>query len=130
MITRSQFNSDFDNFVESMKEILINKNHDYTAESADPLFNFKRAEHMGVPAWKGALVRFSDKVSRLETFAKKEAYKVSDENFFDTLRDGANYLFLVGELYKEYKNDKDNQTNKNRNRPTGSVEQATATDSQ
>ncbi len=115
MITRQQFNKNFDEFVESMRQILVNKNYDYTATSNDPLFNFRRAEQMGVPAWKGALVRFSDKVSRLETFAQKETYEVKDESFEDTLRDACNYLFLVGELYKEHKinYDKNNKANKN-----------------
>lgn len=116
MITRPQFVKDFEVFVESMKYTLISKNHDYTNKNDDPLFNFRRSENMGVPAWKGALIRFSDKVSRLETFAKKEGFEVSDENFEDTIKDAANYLFLVQELYKEYKNDKNNQTIEDSNR--------------
>lgn len=116
MITYDEFNIDFEKFIESMRKTLIKKNHDYTNDNTDPLFNFRRAENMGVPAWKGALIRFSDKVSRLETFAKKEGYQVSDENFEDTLKDAANYLFLIQELYKEYKNAKNDQVTKDRNR--------------
>lgn len=115
MLSRDQFNKDFEDFVSSMEKILLSKNHDYTAGNSgtDPLFNFRRSENMGVPAWKGALIRFSDKMSRLETFARKEKYEVNDENFMDTLRDGANYLFLIGELYKEYKNAQNPQNTEN-----------------
>lgn len=123
MITRVQFTKDFEAFVESMRATLIAKNHDYANDGSDPLFNFRRSENMGVPAWKGALVRFSDKVSRLETFAKKEGYKVKDENFEDTLKDAANYLFLVQELYREYRNDKNNQITENSDRPTVTIKQ-------
>lgn len=108
MITRNQFTEDFEKFVESMRSVLIAKNHDYTSGNSkdDPLYNFRRAENMGVPAWRGAMVRFSDKVGRLETFARKEHYEVNDENFFDTIRDASNYLFLIWELYKEYEDAK------------------------
>lgn len=125
MITYSEFNKDLEDFVERMKQILGKKNHDYTSESIDPLFNFRRAENMGVPAWKGALIRFSDKVSRLETFAKKEMFEVSDENFEDTLLDAANYLFLIQELYKESKHAKPNQAIQDRNRSPVTASKAT-----
>lgn len=119
LITRDVFASDFDAFIEKMRSILLKKNHDYTAGvgAADPLHNFRRSENFGVPAWKGALVRFSDKFSRLETFAKKEHFEVDNENFYDTLIDGANYLFLIAELYKEYKHDKNSESITNSNRP-------------
>lgn len=123
MLNRQQFNNDFDEFVASMRNIMISKNHDYTSASADPLFNFKRSENMGIPAWKGAMIRFSDKVSRLETFAQKEMYEVADENFVDTLRDAANYLFLIGELYKESKNAKNNKADEGDDRSTVIVKQ-------
>jgi hypothetical protein len=110
MITRQLFEKDFKDFIESMGDILVKKNHDYTGQNSDPLFNFRKAENMGIPAWKGAMIRLSDKMSRLETFAKKGEFKVEDENFLDTLRDAANYLFLIGELYKEAKHDKTSKT--------------------
>lgn len=103
MLTRDQMAEHFDEFVEGMRSLLIKKNHDYTGSGDDPLWNFRKAENFGVDAWRGALVRFSDKFSRIETFAKKEVFEVSDENFEDTIRDACNYLFLVRELYREYR---------------------------
>lgn len=125
MTSRNQFAQDFDQFVASMRSVLIAKNHDYTAGNSkdDPLYNFRRSENMGVPAWKGAMVRLSDKFGRLETFARKEHYEVNDENFYDTLRDAANYLFLISELYKEYKDAKSNEAAENRDRPQVDNEQ-------
>lgn len=115
MVTHGEFEKNFEEFISSMRSILLKKNHDYTGAGKDPLFNFRRSENMGVVAWKGAMIRFSDKVSRLETFAKTGEYKVDDENFFDTLRDAANYLFLIGELYKEAKDGKTSTATKDSN---------------
>jgi hypothetical protein len=60
---------------------------------------------MGIPAWKGVLVRISDKFSRLCAFARQETLKVSDENIEDTLIDLANYCLICVLLYKELKDD-------------------------
>jgi len=59
---------------------------------------------MDMPAWKGGLVRITDKVARLFSFARKESYEVKDENFEDTLIDLANYSVLTLILYREWKN--------------------------
>ena len=56
---------------------------------------------MGIPAWKGCLVRLSDKFSRLCSFAKKEQYEVKDESIEDTLKDLAVYALIAVILYRE-----------------------------
>jgi hypothetical protein len=58
---------------------------------------------MGIPAWKGCLIRLSDKFSRLCSFARKEDYQVKDESIEDTLLDNAIYSLICILLYREYK---------------------------
>ena len=93
---------DFYELLDRMKEIHSNKNHDYSGEG-DPFRNFKMSENMGIPAWKGCLIRMGDKYSRLCSFAKKEEYKVKDENIEDTLLDLAIYSVIGIILYRERK---------------------------
>ena len=102
--------SDFYKLLEKMKEIHSNKNHDYSGEG-DPFRNFKMSEEMGIPAWKGCLIRMGDKYSRLCSFAKKEEYKVKDENIEDTLMDLAIYSLIDIILYRE-KSKKENDVPK------------------
>ena len=91
---------DFYKLLDEIKEIHSNKNHDYSGEG-DPFRNFKLSENMGVPSWKGCLIRISDKFSRLCSFANKEEYKVKDENIEDTLKDLAVYALICIILYRE-----------------------------
>ena len=90
----------FYKLLEELKEIHSNKSHDYSGEG-DPFRNFKMSENMGIPAWKGVLIRISDKFSRLCSFANKEEFKVKDENIEDTLKDLASYALIDLILYRE-----------------------------
>ena len=96
---------DFYKLLDEIREIHSNKNHDYSGEG-DPFRNFKLSEDMGIPAWKGVLVRLSDKFSRLCSFARKEELKVKDENIEDTLKDMAIYALICILLYRERLNKK------------------------
>ena len=90
----------FYELLDELKEIHSRKNHDYAGEG-DPLKNFRMSENMGIPAWKGCLIRISDKFSRLCSFAKKEKYEVKDESIEDTLMDLAIYSIIDIILYRE-----------------------------
>ena len=72
----------------------------------DPLGNFKESERFNIPAWKGCLVRLSDKVTRIYNLTSKydnPEYKdaISLESLEDTLLDLANYAILCLILLKE-----------------------------
>jgi len=82
--------------IEELKQIHSDKNHDY-ADNSDPLSNFKECEKFGIPAWKGCLVRMSDKWCRIVQLTKKEA---KNESIEDSLKDLANYAVLCLVLYK------------------------------
>ena len=89
---------EFYKLLEELAQLHSDKNHDYAGE--DPLSNFFLSEKMGIPAWKGCLVRMSDKISRLWSFARKGAYKVQDEKVEDTLMDLAVYAIIAILLFK------------------------------
>ena len=92
----------FNTLLDEMKRINREKRHDY-ANKKDVFANFRICELGGIPAWKGCLVRLSDKFSRLMEFMKTEKLKVKDEKIEDTLLDLANYALITLILYQESK---------------------------
>jgi len=80
-------------------EICRKKNNDYTSAAAggsDPFANFSRVERMGVTTTEqGFLVRMTDKMSRLSTYASMGKLEVEDETVEDTLLDLVNYAILL-----------------------------------
>lgn len=91
----------FHELVAKMKEIHDSKNADYG--DGKQLGNFMEAQEFGVEAWRGALVRLSDKYSRIKSLSKRvnQEGEVKDEAFTDTLLDLANYSLLTIVLYEE-----------------------------
>ncbi len=95
---------EFYKILEEMKQIHSSKNHDYAGKK-DPLANLKMIEnYTSLPAWKGAIVRLTDKMSRLLTFFDQEELLVKDESIEDTFKDDAIYAILGLILYREWKN--------------------------
>lgn len=84
------------------------KNHDYTSAAAggsDPFANFSRVESMGIMTTEqGFLVRMTDKMSRLSTYADLGRLEVGDETVEDTLLDLINYSILLA-AYMRHRND-------------------------
>jgi len=76
------------------------KDSDYAGQQA-PLSNFRQCERFGVPAWRGALVRMSDKWSRLVSVLEKGGPDVMGETINDTLDDLAVYAVIVRVLREE-----------------------------
>jgi hypothetical protein len=99
-MTPLEFEAEVENIMAKMKEVLVCKGHDY-ASNSDRFSNFRLCENMGLPAWKGILVRLGDKVSRLFSFASSQEMKVKDESFEDTCIDLANYALLLLCAYRE-----------------------------
>lgn len=84
-----------------MDEILAlsdKKQEDYGSE-ADPFANVRRSEELGIPAWKGAIVRFGDKWQRIQQFARRGT--LANESFEDSLKDAAVYALIALKLYRE-----------------------------
>lgn len=79
-------------------ELHERKNADY-ARDDDPLSNFRRAESLGIPAWKAVLVRMSDKWSRIEELSQGKVPQ--NESLTDSLIDNAVYSLLAIVLLEE-----------------------------
>lgn len=86
--------------LEEIADLHSRKNHDY-APSEEPLANFRMAEKLGVPAWKGILVRMSDKWSRIQQLASGK--KAKNESLRDSLIDNAVYSLICVILLDEQK---------------------------
>jgi len=100
---------EFYDLIIKMCEIHSIKNKGYGL--GDPLGNFMESKRFGVEPWKGALVRLSDKVSRLYNLAAKKdnpeyADAVKMESLEDTLIDLANYALLCLILLRRENTDK------------------------
>jgi len=106
---REQFkygHPEFYNLLVKMAEVHEIKNKGYGM--GNPLGNFQLSETFGVPAWKGCLIRASDKWSRLCSLTKKMddpeySDAVNMEGLEDTLLDLACYSLLCIILLKEEK---------------------------
>ena len=69
------------------------KNADYAGE-ADPFANFRASELVGVSVEKGIMVRWLDKLKRIDNLLSQPAY-VTEESIEDTLRDAINYPAIL-----------------------------------
>jgi len=94
----------FYELIEEVQELHSRKNADY-AKGTDPLSNFRACTAFGIPAWKGVLVRMSDKWSRIIELANGKKPEVSDEGIMDTLKDLSVYSLLTIILLEELEHD-------------------------
>jgi len=89
----------FQQAVSGVWQMHRSKSHDY-GSGTDPLANIRNgATFVGIPAWQGAMVRLSDKVTRLATF--NATGRLGHEGVEDTLLDLASYALLALLLYQE-----------------------------
>lgn len=85
--------------LDRMKALHASKSRDYGSET-DPLANIRNgALFVGIEPWKGAMVRLSDKVTRLATFNRTGS--LHHEGVEDNLLDLASYALLALLLYRE-----------------------------
>jgi hypothetical protein len=88
--------------LDRMKALHSSKSRDYGSEH-DPLANIRNgALFVGIEPWKGAMVRLSDKVTRLATFNRTG--RLEHEGVEDNLMDLASYALLALLLYREERN--------------------------
>ena len=87
--------------LDTLRELHLSKSAGYGCpDGTDPLLNIRRgAEFVGIPAWQGAMVRLSDKVTRLAVFNKTQS--LPHESLRDTLLDLASYSLLALLLWEE-----------------------------
>jgi hypothetical protein len=87
--------------LDTLRELHLSKSSDYGCPSGtDPLANIRNgAKFVGIPAFKAAMVRLSDKVTRLKTY--NATGKLHFEGVEDTLLDLASYSLLALVLFRE-----------------------------
>lgn len=92
---------EFFDLCDAIKEMHRKKSADYGCPSGtDPLANIRNgAKFVGIPAWKGAMVRLSDKVTRLATY--NVTGRLENESLEDNLFDLASYALLALLLHRE-----------------------------
>jgi hypothetical protein len=91
-------NPAFSKLIEELQRLHDSKSHDYAKET-DSLANLRRSDRFGVPPWKGALVRMSDKWARIEELSSGKTPK--HESLRDSLIDNALYSLLAIQLLDE-----------------------------
>jgi hypothetical protein len=85
----------FDDTTAYMRQMIIDKNHDYAGSSENAFANFEAVETFQIDALAGLITRMSDKLMRLANFRMQGTLKVVDEKAEDTLVDLANYAILT-----------------------------------
>ena len=84
---------------DGLKETHRKKSSDYGSPD-DPLANIRNgAKFVGIEPWRAAMVRLSDKVTRLETYCRTGS--LTYESFEDTLVDLASYALLTLLTHRE-----------------------------
>jgi hypothetical protein len=85
--------------LDTLKKLHLSKSADYGSDT-DPLLNIRNgALFVGIPSWKAAMVRLSDKVTRLAAFNRNG--RLQHEGVEDSLLDLASYSLLALLLYRE-----------------------------
>lgn len=87
----------FEELLKEIRDLHRRKAEDYGNDNG--LGNFMEARKMGLEPWKGCLVRMSDKISRLYSFARKGT--LENESFRDSAIDLAVYSLLLVILWEE-----------------------------
>jgi hypothetical protein len=89
----------FFDLCDSLKEMHAKKSYDY-GSATDPLANIRNgAEFVGIEAWRAAMVRLSDKVTRLQTYCRTG--RLEHEGVEDTCMDLASYSLLTLLMHRE-----------------------------
>lgn len=91
--------------LDEMKDLHVRKSAGYAgADNPDTFANFRYAELFGVSAFKGCLIRLSDKYIRVANLVKNPANEQCNENIKDTLEDLAAYALIGICLLEEQEN--------------------------
>ena len=90
--------STFTQVLDEIRAMHDRKQADYGSDD-DPFANIRASELFGMPAWLGAIIRASDKISRIQAFSRKG--KLANEIVEDSLLDLAVYAVIALAMYRE-----------------------------
>lgn len=101
-----------EDWAEKLKEILVNKNSDYTAEWASPFYNFELYGLVWVTTEQWIKTRMIDKISRIKGLIHNwnNSGRVKDESLADSWLDLWGYM--VNLLVYQIKEQTDGETTK------------------
>ncbi len=93
---------EFLRLLDNIRDLHKRKNDGYAGKDAmDPWANFRMAERMGVSAFKGCLIRMSDKFVRIMNLTRDAENDQVGESVVDTLMDLSVYSLIAICLYNE-----------------------------
>lgn len=95
---RHKSSARFHEILAGLADLHDRKQQDY-GRSSDPFANVRASSEWGVPAWVGAMVRATDKLRRLQTFALNG--RLANEGVEDSLRDLAVYSVIALVLFED-----------------------------
>ena len=104
MTERHPSSQRFHDLLKECGDLHDQKQRDYGRDH-DPFANVRASEAWGMPGWVGAMVRATDKVRRLQTYARKG--ELANESVQDAFLDLAVYA-LIGLVLWEEENAPDN----------------------
>lgn len=90
----------FHAILEELGELHNKKQKDYGTDT-DPFANVRGSEEWGIEPWVGALLRATDKIRRLQKYAK--VGELANEAVEDSFRDLAVYAVIALVLFEEAK---------------------------
>ena len=93
-----QVHDRFHQILKELGDLHNKKGHDYGREQ-DPYANVRASSEWGVKPWVGALIRATDKLRRLQTYAQKGT--LANEGAIDSLKDLAVYAIISLVLLEE-----------------------------
>ncbi len=79
------------------------KNKDYSGATGGVFANFNACEYLGVDPVTGVLMRMTDKLSRISSFATKGELQVKGESVQDSILDIINYVVIIAGMIEENK---------------------------
>jgi hypothetical protein len=88
----------FHALLQELGELHNKKSADYGL-GTDFLANVRASEEFGVPAWKGAVLRMNDKITRIKSSCMKG--KLENESMEGSLKDIAAYSLIALLLWRE-----------------------------
>mgnify|MGYP001572814891 CR=1 FL=1 len=88
----------FHAILKEISDLHDRKSSDYATE-ADPYANIRGASDWGIPQWVGAMIRATDKVKRLQKYARTGS--LTNESAEDAFMDLAVYALIALVLHRE-----------------------------
>lgn len=97
-MAKNEGDPNFFQVLDEMRAMHIKKGADY-GTSKDPYANVRASEEFGVPAWKSAVMRANEKVTRIKAFCANGS--LENESLDDSLIDLASYAIIALCLRRE-----------------------------